>query len=453
MLRIDRLRMEVDTPSGLYGTDVSFDSGLNVIRADNSMGKSTVLQAILFGLGLEPMLGPRHEIPLPHAMTQALTAEDGTMLSVLESRILLEVSNGEGRTLTLRRWAKSESLDHRLIQAQDGRALTEPQAAGPVRDYYVRLSGAATSGSGFIPLLVDFLGWKLPHIIGTDGDETLLYPEIVFPLMFVEQKRGWGGIHVYVPPYSGLPEARRRALEFVLDLDVYERMRRRLRLRHEQQQIRERWHSEREALDAVLEAAGLVADGIPAEPPASWPPPSEPRVLSFATADEWESLDDLRGRLRARLVELEAGPAPTAEQAADGVEADLERSQSELSEILERAREVGRQVEFERRQRDSLTRRVRSLEEDERRYQDARTIRRLGGGPMSPRLRTSVRPAIDRSRTSSSPSSCRSRCRSTTTSNTCASSVRPSLPSLRTANDCSDCDGASSTHCGCIRRG
>jgi hypothetical protein len=50
--------------------------------------------------------------------------------------------------------------------------------------------------------------------------------------------------------------------------------------------------------------------------------------------------------------------------------------------VLDRAREVGREVEFERRQRDSLQRRVRALEEDERRYQDALTVRRLGGNPL-----------------------------------------------------------------------
>lgn len=382
MLRVDRLRLEVDTPSGLYGTDVSFGGGLNVVRADNSMGKSTVLQAILFGLGLEPMLGPRHEIPLPHAMTEGLTGEDGTVLSVLESRVLLEIANGDDQSLTLRRWAMSESIDHRLIQVQQGRALTERLAAGPTRDYYVRLRGAATSESGFIPLLAAFIGWHLPSIIGSDGDETLLYPEIVFPLMFVEQKRGWGGIHVYVPPYSGIPEARRRALEFVLDLDVYERMRRRIYLRSEQHRIRERWRGELEALNTALEPAGVVADGVPREPSVAWPPPGDPRLLSFSAKDEWESLDDLRWRLRARLEDLEAGPAATAEEASGEVEADLARNESELAKLLEQAREVARHLDFERRQRDSATRRVRSLEEDERRYQDALTVRRLGGTPL-----------------------------------------------------------------------
>ena len=43
---------------GLYGTDIAFAPGLNVIRAPNTSGKSTCIQAIIYALGLEGMLGP-----------------------------------------------------------------------------------------------------------------------------------------------------------------------------------------------------------------------------------------------------------------------------------------------------------------------------------------------------------------------------------------------------------
>ena len=49
--------------------DLAFADGLNVLRADNSSGKSTVLQSIIYALGLEGMLSARRDIPLPHSMT------------------------------------------------------------------------------------------------------------------------------------------------------------------------------------------------------------------------------------------------------------------------------------------------------------------------------------------------------------------------------------------------
>src|SRR5437762_1548290 len=115
MLKLNRLLLEVMTSDGRYGADISFADGLNVIRADNSAGKSTCLQGAMYALGLEPMLGPRHEIPLPHAMTDWLDGEGGQRLNVIESKVVLEATNREGRTATFERFAKRVGLDHRLV--------------------------------------------------------------------------------------------------------------------------------------------------------------------------------------------------------------------------------------------------------------------------------------------------------------------------------------------------
>ena len=68
MLKIDRLRIVVTTVDGPYGADVTFADGLNVLRADNSSGKSTLAGAILYGLGMEGMLGPSWPRPLKYAV-------------------------------------------------------------------------------------------------------------------------------------------------------------------------------------------------------------------------------------------------------------------------------------------------------------------------------------------------------------------------------------------------
>ena len=47
MLKINRLRIEIETENGQYGVDESFDLGLNFLASeDNTCGKSSILEAI-----------------------------------------------------------------------------------------------------------------------------------------------------------------------------------------------------------------------------------------------------------------------------------------------------------------------------------------------------------------------------------------------------------------------
>ena len=61
MLKIRALKIEVNTTSGLYGAEFSFSNGLNIIRGDNSTGKSSLFQSIIYGLGFEELLGGKNE--------------------------------------------------------------------------------------------------------------------------------------------------------------------------------------------------------------------------------------------------------------------------------------------------------------------------------------------------------------------------------------------------------
>ena len=47
MLRINAIKIEIETQDGLYGFEQNFQKGLNIIRGDNSSGKSSLFQAIL----------------------------------------------------------------------------------------------------------------------------------------------------------------------------------------------------------------------------------------------------------------------------------------------------------------------------------------------------------------------------------------------------------------------
>src|SRR6266446_124754 len=132
-LRLCQLHLRVQTAEGLFGTRIQFNEGLVLLRADNTMGKSTCIQAVIYALGLDKMLGPSSAIPLPHVMTAYL--DDGQKeIQVLESEVLLEVENHKGEFLTIQRSVVGER-DTRLVSTWEGARLTNPNVSLPKRDY------------------------------------------------------------------------------------------------------------------------------------------------------------------------------------------------------------------------------------------------------------------------------------------------------------------------------
>jgi hypothetical protein len=109
--RIRRLRIQIITERGTAGADFAFPDGLIVLQSVNTVGKSSVLNAILYALGLEGMLGPSHDVPLPHAFTDWIELE-GENYPVLECRVLLEIEGAVSQPLTV------ESIRDRLARGR-----------------------------------------------------------------------------------------------------------------------------------------------------------------------------------------------------------------------------------------------------------------------------------------------------------------------------------------------
>jgi hypothetical protein len=218
-LRLRQFELRANTAAGSFGVTLPFAPGLVVLRADNSSGKSTCLQGIVYALGLEGMLSPSRAIPLPHVATSSLTDEsDGRELGVLESYVMLEFENEAGQIATVRRYARHRAIDTQLITVWDGPVLTAPTKKVRESAYFVRRPGAAQREAGFHHWLADFVGWELPEVALYDGRTSPLYLETIFPLFFVEQKRGWAGIQAQIPTYLRIRDVGRRNVEFVLAL-------------------------------------------------------------------------------------------------------------------------------------------------------------------------------------------------------------------------------------------
>ena len=71
-MKINALRIEISSTNGDYGFSCIFKDGLNIIRGDNSSGKSTLLNSIVYAVGMEEILGCKGEKCLPYSLKEYL---------------------------------------------------------------------------------------------------------------------------------------------------------------------------------------------------------------------------------------------------------------------------------------------------------------------------------------------------------------------------------------------
>ena len=369
--------MRAVTDGGLYGADIRFGVGLTIIWADNTKGKSTCMQGMLYALGMERMLSPSRGVPLPRAMTTYLTTDSGQELQVLESNVSLEIENGAEQIITVTRPIKS-IVDHRLVTVEFGAALTNERETLQKREFFVRDPGAASREDGFHFFLEGFLGWDLPMVRRYDAPETKLYLETIFPLFWVEQKAGWSSIPAAIPTYLRIREVHKRAVEFILDLDVHK-----LELRRQQlddlfgANMRE-WRAQWEELDRYARRNGAKIEGLPQAPTANENEVSRAFLL-VAENSTWTPLPDLLSCLRGRAAELAALNVPTIELAADELVHELQRLNEAADGANVQRIEIHNRRQLKAADIGSLRRRINSLTDDLQKNQDVQKLQRYSG--------------------------------------------------------------------------
>ena len=376
-LRFQRLRLRAVTSDGVYGADVPFSPGLTVLWADNTKGKSTCMQGMLYALGLERMLSPRREIPLPHAMTTYLNTDDEKRVEILESSVSLEIANGNGQVITVNRAVKA-STDTRLVTVDLGAALSGDGAALRRQNFFVLDPGAAQREDGFHHFLEGFLGWRLPQVRRYDAPETKLYLETVFPLFWVEQKFGWTAIPAAIPTYMRIREVHKRAVEFIMDLDVYKLEVQRERLAERLAANSKEWSVIRQELERfVARGGGRVAA-------LSDSPVADPAALSnahvqLADGTEWVLLSSVVSQLRVSIAELAARAVPAVEEQSEEVAQKLSQLTQYVDQLnAERIRVHGIQ-QLKIADMQSLKRRIGALEDDLAKNLDVQRLQRYSG--------------------------------------------------------------------------
>lgn len=376
-LRFQRLRLRAVTSDGVYGADVPFSRGLTVLWADNTKGKSTCMQGMLYALGLERMLSARREIPLPHAMTTYLNTDDEKRVEVLESSVSLEIANGNDQIITVNRAVKA-ATDTRLVTVDFGAALSGDGTDLRRQNFFVLDPGAAQREDGFHHFLEGFLGWRLPQVRRYDAPETKLYLETVFPLFWVEQKFGWSTIPAAIPTYMRIREVHKRAVEFIMDLDVYKLEVQRERLAERFAANSKEWSVVRQELERFVAREGGRVSGL-SETPVADPAALTNAHVQLAEGTNWVQLSSVTSKLRGVIAELAAQAVPAVEDQSEGVVKKLDQLTQHVDQLnAERIRVHGVQ-QLKAADMQSLNRRIAVLEDDLAKNLDVQRLQRYSG--------------------------------------------------------------------------
>ena len=371
---VRRLYIQANTEKGMFGVNIPFSSGLNLLHAENSEGKSSCVQAMIYALGLEGALGPSRKVPLKEVLTKDLDDEQGQSHKVIESKVFLELESNE-QCITVSRSSIKEKSD--LIHVWNDHVVTKKLTSSKPTDYYVRLGGAAVMERGFHAFLSEFIGFQLPTVLKYDGGKCPLYLETLFSLFYVEQTKGWGGIQSILPKYLGIRDVGEKAIEFVLGLDSFTNNEKKHDLNQKAKLINNNWQAVVIKLRELAKRVGAVVSGVPESPVSNFETEHVYRILGYFNGKQIE-LKLLLSELEDKHSELKHGHIPSVNQAEMKLEQDLSEKMDYLSRYERNLSYLIEDSDNSSAYVDSISQRIEHVEEDLRQYKDINRLINLG---------------------------------------------------------------------------
>lgn len=328
-MKLRGIKLRINTAQGEFGFKFEFSRGLTVIRGSNSSGKSTLFNCLMYGLGMEELIGGKGEKVLPYAVKEFFVQAE-TKIMVDSSEVLIELENSKARSVTLRRAIRDSGRQPKLVEVFEGAHLTSGSELGTPRPTFLFDPGSAQKQEGFFQFLEEFMGYQLPQVPTTSGSMTKLYLQTIFAAFAVEQKRGWTD-YVANVPFFGIRDTRIRVTEFLLGLSVFERQAKLAKLDAEAVVIDSDWRMAYDTLRQAATANGVLIEGLSAKPISTFD--SATILLVKSDGETMTSLADQVNLLRAEYTHL--GEKAEAYGKASGAEAiqELETTSSELQRL------------------------------------------------------------------------------------------------------------------------
>ena len=374
MLKIRAIKLEVNTTSGLYGAYYEFANGLNIIRGDNTTGKSSLFQSILYGLGFEELLGGKNEKTMQTALKEQVEFPDGKFHIVNQSFVYLEIENKE--IVTIKRSITSESRKPQLVDVYSGGLLTGIDKALPSRPMFVHDKGGASDDIyGFHLFLSEFLNWDLPEVITTKGEMSHLYLQQIAPAFIIEQKSGWSDFFATLPYYP-MRNTESRVVEFILDLDVFENQKRKQQFSSNKQQLNTKWTSLFFQFNKLAEKSGGTLRGL--EQSASIINSVNGIYIAILKNEKEITLTEFIEEQKRELAELEKQQNPTVGSNISRNEEALTKLTDKLNQLSLNYEMLSPELNYDNEKLKQYSKQLEAVSEDLRKNKGALKVKSLG---------------------------------------------------------------------------
>lgn len=345
-----------------YGYRIPFSSGLNIIRGDNSSGKSTLVNSLIYSLGMEEIIGSKGSAALPYALKDRFDL-NGDNKSIIDSTVYLELENQLGKVITLKRAIKSNEVDNKLVQIIEGAYLTNP-SMDTLKSKYTFLhdgGSAQDEEKGFFAYLEKFLGLNLPRISDNKGKEAKLYLQSVFSAIIVEQKRGWTDYIANIP-YYGISAMREKVAGFLLDLDVFRNAKDLNELQSKRSKVMTLWSELVSEVKISTESKYLSVSGLSKTPSIDF----DPRLVFITERNgtEAQSFELVKKGLQNGMQEIIQNEVSQFSGESSGLIKEIELVQNRVDELLTMQSMCSSQIKINESQRGQYIENLASIEDD-----------------------------------------------------------------------------------------
>lgn len=375
MLKIRAVKIEINTTDGLYGADFEFNNGLNIIRGDNTAGKSSLFQSILYALGFEELLGGKNEKTMQSVLKDQVEFPRNTFHKILQSFVYIEIENKE--IVTFKRSVVSPTRKPQLVDVYTGALLTGEKKTLEHKQMYVHDSGGASDDNyGFHMFLADFLDVELPEIVNAKGELDRLYIQQLAPAFIIEQKTGWSDFFATMPFY-GMRNTQQRVIELILKLDVFKNEKRKQYLISERQALNLRWSNVYFNFQNLAERTGGKLEGLE-NAPMIINDFNDLRIILMHRGNNI-SLRELNEVQKEELLAIETATA-------NSVGSNLEKNGAELKSLTEELNQtslnydlLSQELNFDRERLRNYAKQLKTVRDDLKKNKGALKLNKLGG--------------------------------------------------------------------------
>ncbi len=262
-LTLKGLKINISTNDGIFGQCLLFQKGLNVIRAENTSGKTTIISSIIYALGVEAVLSAKQGSTVLKSVLKEKIYFENKIYNVLESYVLLEIENEKKEIITIKRQIIG-SQNPNLISIYFGSLIINENNQFKKEDFFLNQDGAAQRDKGFHKFLEKFMDIKLPFVPKYNDDKQIpLYIQTLIPLMFIEQVRGWSGIQATIPKTYGIEAVSNLTFEYLLNLDVMQNRLKRKEIKKELDKNKIEWNKISDYMESIAKEHNCNLENFP----------------------------------------------------------------------------------------------------------------------------------------------------------------------------------------------